>query len=328
MASTITLQSIVKSAQARPELHPVLGTSGWEQEPALTIANDTMQKFLAQNFDWKFNRARIQPFLTIALQQDYIGVQPLGGSGGLLNVGWFERGNRVDINNTSDPLPNFPMETVRDLPKTSWQADPFNISFVPVPLAFYGTWQEFTSYPTGLGASPTPASPIQQFVDIYGNYLYVSGNGTSGSTKPNAGHANATPGTTITDGSVTWTVADPNAVAVRVSPIPPTSGITWSIEIDYQMKPPILTSLQNIITPIPDEYGYLFRQGFNALCRPAGSTAQNSDYVKWQEDLVIALRGADREREDCGMYPSYGLTTGSGPAPVSAANPYGYSSGW
>ena len=351
MASNITLQDIVNSIRAYPELTPILSPGGWTKEPALTIANDVMQIFLAQNLDWKWNRAVVQPFLTVALQQDYIGVGPgpastvgggagygqggygQGGYGGtsnnpsVLDLGWLEQGWRIDINNVTNPKPVFALESVRDLARTSMQANPFNISWVPIPLAQLGVWQPSTAYPSAVGVAMTPASPIQQFQDANGNFLFVSGYGTSGSIQP-ALPPLSPPGTTVQDGTVTWTVADPNGVAIRLAPLPPLSGIVWQIVPVYQKKPPLLTSLQQTLSPIPDEMGYLFRQGFLAMCKEHASPGSKAAVLarqEWEKALFTALRSGDREREDASMYPSESLMGGSTwkyGAPVGPAWPF------
>ena len=314
MASTITLQSIANSARAYPELTPVLGTGGFTQEPALSIANDIMQKMLAVGMNWKFNRANATPFLTNTLQQDYIT--------SITNLSWLELSWRTDINNTSEPLPTYPMETVRDLPKTSRQNNtPFQISWLPNSLAVYGTWEVLTSYPTGLGQAQTPASPVQQFIDANGNFLYVSTNGISGAVAP-AAPALSAAGVTVADGTVVWTVADPNGVAFRILPLPANAGIVWQINPVYQKKPPILTSLQNTLTPIPDEYGYLFRQGFITMCYGhAGSPKFRDAYAIWEQALFNATRSADREQENNTMYPSESIMGSDGMNAYAAIGP-------
>lgn len=318
MASTTTLQSIVNSARAYPELTPVLGTGGFTQEPALSIANDVMQKMLAVGMNWKFNRANATPFLTNTLQQDYIT--------SITNLSWLEQGWRTDINNTATPLPTYPMEIVRDLPKTFRQQNsPFQLSWLPNALAIYGTWSALTSYPTGLGQAQTPASPIQQFIDANGNFLYVSTNGTSGAVAP-AAPASSAAGVTVVDGTVTWTVADPNGIALRICPLPANAGIVWQINPIYQKKPPIITSLQSTLSPIPDEYGYLFRQGFITMCYGhAGSAKFREAYAIWEEALFTATRSADREQESNTMYPSesiMGSGTGINYAAIGPAWPW------
>lgn len=347
MASTITLQQIVNSIRAYPELTPVLGAGGWTQEPALTIANDVMQRFLAQSLNWKFNRANVPTFLSIALQQDYVT--------NVTNLGWLEQGWRIDINNTSAggltnaPKPIFTMETVRDLGQTSYQASPFNMSWVPNSLATMGRWIANTQYQSGYQQALTPATPIQQFIDANRNILFLNSNalglnlqspgffggasipqpgyGLSGTIQP-AAPIGAVAGTTVPDNQLVWTVADPNGYTMRVAPLPAVSGLTWLIFAVYQKKPPILTSLQNTLAPIPDEFGYLFRQGFIAMAyRHADSRNAGDSYMKWEEDLMIALRSADREREDASFYPSESLM-GGGPykygMPVGPAWPFDY----
>ncbi len=339
--STYTIQDAVRYARSFAELVPVLGASGFSQEPAVSIANDVLQLFLAESLAWKFNRAYIRPFTTVPFQQDYIGVSPLSGPPNtpVLDLGWLEKGTRIDINNTAIPKPEFPLEAVRELDPTFIQATPFQLSWIPIPLARYGTWLPNQVYMSGVG--PTGAqqqfpsnSPIQQIIDPHGNYLYVSGYGTSASTGsgPDAG-PNATPGTTVTDGTVTWTVADPRGIAIRLYPMPPLSGITWQICPVYQMKPPVITSLQSTIAPIPDSYAYLFRQGFLALCKDhnaPGSRESMTAIQMWQAALQTAVRSGDREREDYGFYPSNPVVgTGVGTVlPLGPSNPYNYGYPW
>lgn len=320
MGSTITVQSLINSARIYPDLVPVGSASGFSMEPALTVANDVMQRFLAEPMDWKFNRGYVPPIITVALQQDYVT--------NVTDMAWLEEAWRIDINNTSIPQPVYQMETVRDLSRTYYQSNPFNLSWVPNKLAFYGTWAANTKYPTGLGLglAQTPVSPIQQFIDANGNILKVTVFGTSGSAQPFAAPGAAV-GTAVSDGTVTWSVIDPNGVAIRTAPMPASSGIVWQVNPVYQKAPPAITTLQQTIDPIPDSLGYLFRQGFFArLAVHARLKDARDEYVKWEEDLKIAVASADREREDASFYPSEGLMGGGGAnrygVPIGPAFPY------
>lgn len=350
-SSTITVQETVNWAKAFPECNPVLGTSGFTQQPGLTFANDAMQKILAQGMNWKWNRAYIPAFLTVALQQDY----PTQ----ITDVSWLETCRMIDINNSTNngntaPKPMFALETVRDLPLTATQANPFNICFVPNNQATFGTWQPNYKVLCGYGQSMTPIQAIQSFVDANGNILYIDSTvmglnlqspgfvngpvplptpnpyGTTGSVQPLL-PANAPPGTTVLDGSVNWTVAPPNGYCIRVFPLPPLSGLCWLIWPVYQRKAPKIVTLQQTISPIPDEYAYLFRSGFLAYCYDhARSAKAGAQYAKWEEQIMTALKAGDRETEDWTMYPSTGLM-GGGSQPnwgvsVGPGNPYGY--GW
>jgi hypothetical protein len=348
MSSTLSLQSIADDVKSYPELNPLFGAGGWTQRPFMNIANDVMQRILAQSLDWKWNRAYVPSILTVALQQDYVTQ--------VTNLGWLESAWRIDINNSTNnanlaPKPIFTMESVRDLGQTAYQANPFNVSYIPNSLAFMGQWNANTVYGCGYGQSMTPITPIQQFIDGNGNILYINSSvlnlsinspgfsnqpinlgpsspyGTTGNVQPSA-TKNAAAGTTVLDGTVTWTVANPNGYAMRLAPLPALSGLAWLIIPVYQMKPPTLTSLLQTIAPIPDEYAYLFRQGILAmLYEHAGSKMASQAYAKWEEALMIALRGADRERDDTSFFPSESLM-GGGPykygMPIGAAWPFDY----
>lgn len=326
--NSLTLQKIVNQMRVYPEFTPILGTSGYTEEPMLTIGNDLMQRILAENMDWKWNRAYVPAILTVALQQDYVTQ--------VMDIGWLENATRLDINNSTNnanmaPKPIQLMEAIRDQQQSSYQGIPFNVSFLPNSLAIMGQWYANTAYGCGYGVSQIPITPIQQFVDINGNILFIDStvlklnlnspgwNGTpvtlpsnspygvSGSVQPSA-PPNSTAGTTVQDGTVIWTVADPNGYAIRVGPVPAFSGLAWLLTPVYQVKPPILTSLQNTISPIPPEFTYLFRQGTRAMLYDhAGSPKAASAYAKWEEDLVIAVRSADRQQEGFSMYPGQSI---------------------
>ena len=319
-----SLQQIVTEMRAYPDFIPVLGTSTSQQQPALGIANELIQRILSEGMPWTWNRKYVPAFLTVALQQDYVTQ--------VTDIGWIENCVRCDINNSTNngnlaPKPIFPMEAVRDLQQTSAQRVPFQLSFVPNQLAFMGQWFANTPYQCGYGVSQVPISPIQQFVDVNGNILFIDSTklglsinspgfagtpivlptpnpyGVSGSTQPSA-PPNSAAGTMIADGTVIWTVADPMGYAIRISPLPAFSGLEWFLQPVYQSKPPYFTNLNQSIFPIPPEYVYLFRQGFRALLyEHAGSPNAAEGYAKWEEVLTVAVRGADRQQESYSLVP-------------------------
>ncbi len=354
MASTVRLQAVVDFARSYADLTPVLGTTGWASQPALEIANTVLQRFLAEGMNWKFNRAYVPSILTVALQQDYLTQ--------VTDLGWLEQAWRIDINNSTNngnlaPKPVFTMESVRDLGQISAQASPFQLSFIPNQLAFLGQWPGANvAISTGYGVAQVPIQPIQQFKDKNGNLLYIdstvlglninspgfSGNpivlptpnpyGITGTTAP-AAPPNSVAGTLVTDGTVTWTVANPNGYAIRISPLPAFSGLAWLLVPVYQKKPPppfvYNTNLTNAtIFPIPDELSFLFKQGFLAMCfEHAGSKNAPMSYAKWEENLITTLRSGDRERDESVFYPTESIMSGGasmrfGGFPLGPAFPY------
>jgi lipoprotein-anchoring transpeptidase ErfK/SrfK len=316
--STITVQALVDYARSFANLSPIFAASGWEQEPGLSFANNVIGRFLAEGMNWKFNRNYIDSFYTVSLQQDYIGVTGLRGSTTLADYGWLESGTRTDYRSTADVKPVRKLEAVRDLPRTSVQWRPFKVAVIPVELATFGTWEASTLYPLSSKALSALNSPIQQFVDANGNFLYVAdttGDETSGTVEPSA-PANSVAGTTVTDNNVTWKVADPTGYAVRFANLPPKNGQIWQIDLVYQKRPELLSSLQDTFYPIPDQYGYLLRQGFIAFCKDhstPGSRASLTAMQTWEEALIVAVRSGDREQQASIMYPTEPISE-SGPA--------------
>jgi hypothetical protein len=320
-----TLQQLANQLKSRPEFFNVLGgAAGYSTEPFLTVANEVLSRILAENMPWKWNRKVIPPFITVSLQQDYVT--------NITDIGWLEDGWRIDINNSTSnnngaPKPIFPLETVRDLQQTAQQSVPFNVSYVPNDQAFLGLWQANTAYGCGYGQAQTPRTPIQQFRDENGNILFIDSSqlglniespgyagsvitppgfypyGVSGSTPPSA-PPNATPGTMITDGTITWTVADPEGYAIRLSPTPALNGLCWMLIVNYQVVPKQLMRLQDTVDQIPFFMAYLFRQGLRAaLSRENGSPTGPQMYAEWEETLMKACRAADRQQDDYALTP-------------------------
>jgi hypothetical protein len=360
LSTTQTVQQLATQLKSNPEFYNLLGgAAGWSTEPLLTIANEIMSRILAENMPWKWNREIWPPFLTVALQQDYVS--------NIVDIGWFENGWLVDINNSVSnnngaTKPIRPLESVRDLTQTDYQGTPFQFSFVPNSQAYMGLWQANTAYGCGYGVPMLPRTPIQQFLDVNGNILFIDSTnlglniespgytgptiippgffpyGTSGSIQP-AAPANATPGTLIQDGTVVWTVADlQNGYALRVSPVPALNGLTWLVVSQYQAAPPFLPTLQTPLSPIPTQFLYLFRAGCRAALTRENNLAKGSEmYAEWEEQLVKAIRGADRQQEDNTLVVCQSILgpNTSNLMNVGAAQPFGpsffspqYGQGW
>ena len=338
-----TVQQIANQLKSLPELYNVLGgAAGWSTEPLITLSNEILCRILDENMPWKWNRAVFPAFLTVSLQQDYCT--------NITDLGWLENAWLVDINNSTSnsngaPKPVRPMETVRDLVQTSVQNVPFQISFCYNNQAFMGLWQANTAYSCGYGVAQLPRSPIQQFVDVNGNILFIDSTqlglniespgytgttiplptpnpyGVSGSVQP-AASPNATPGSQVQDGSVIWTVADPWGYCFRVNPLPALNGLAWLVVGQYQILPPVLTTLQQRIDPIPYSMSYLFRAGLRAALRQFnGLPNAAQEYAEWEEVLVKSVRAADRQQEDnvltpttTIMSPNMGAYLGVGPS--------------
>ena len=348
--SSITLQSVVDYARSFSEVNPILPAGGYSFEPALTFANDVLQKVLSQGLNWRWNASYVPLFLTNSLQQDYVT--------NITDIGWLTSAFRIDINNNTNngnqcPKPLFTLETNRDMGLTPYQGNPGQVCFIPNNQAAFGVWSANTLYPCSYGQPGSPVTPIQQIVDANSNILFLDSSvmklsfnvpgyngspltlptpnpyGISGSTAPVLPPASA-PGTQITDGGVTWTVANPNGYCIRFAPLPPEGGFAWLMWIAYQRRAPRFTSLQQTISPVPDDLAYLFREGFLAKClQHANSPRAAMQNQMWHEQIEQAIRAGEREEQAWSMYPDGGMTGASVLSPWAVAGPanpfnYGY----
>ena len=300
--STIRLQSIVDDTLVLGDVAPALATGGLSQQPALSIANDVMAALInggpgGQPYNWKWNRYNLPVFYTNSLQQDYF-------IPGLNNIGWLESAWAVNINQTSVPKQNFPVEIDKDLLLT-YQAGTYaaKIAWIPNSMANTGTWGQHplgptAGFPTGettvagpnlsgqqnpgpgviytnpVGTLVTPYNATTAISDQFGNLWCLTTYGTCGSTPPpfpsnpafpTLRNPNIIP-TTVVDGTCVWTAINPNGQGIRIAPTPPQSGVVWAIQAVGQMVAPRFSNLQQYINPIPDAWEWAFKNGFFAEC--------------------------------------------------------------
>jgi hypothetical protein len=331
--SSVTLQSVVDYARTMPELNPVLAVGGFSQQPALTIATDTMIAMLSPSMNFKFNRSIVEPFYTNSWQQDY-------AVPGVVSLGWIEHAYMVDINNTAYPPPIWPLEVVRDLERTSWQIGRIGqVAWLPNDQLVYAAWTANSTYTKIIGTPANPGTPLTQIVDPNGNLWSVSNNltttVTTGTVQP-TWPANpiyptyANPGilaTTVTDGTVVWEAINPKGQGFRVGPLPPQSGLYYQVNPVAQNRPPAFTSMTQVINPIPDDYASYFRQGFIAHSY-RHSTDKNvrakfkDEFALWMESMHECAAKSMREKEDAGFYPTESIMSNGYPVYLGPANPY------
>ena len=339
-ACTVTLQREVNILKTMPLLRPVLDVVGSEDEPALSAANDVMEAICAVAFPHKWNEMEIPVFYTNSYQQDYAGIYPNGAS--ITNLSWLERGIVLDVNNTSQPKPYFPVEVGRQLPQatanflyTSLPYCQFRVNYFPNNNLYYGTWGAAQTgnstfgnnpvagsvYTSPLGPVSQPANPIIQIQDANGNYLVLTGYGTEGSTAPLA-PANSAAGVVATPGSgatTTWTVVDPYGMGFRILPVPNQTGVVWEFNLVGQMLPIRFTQLNTLLAPLPDQFESTFRQGMVAqLYRysPNEKVRANAqrEWAIWLASLNELRAKQDREKEENRFTVRRGIMSGGGGA--------------
>lgn len=337
--SSVTLQSVVDTARAMPDLSPQLSVGGMSQQPALSIANHVIMDMVSPTMNWKWNRMLCPVFYTNSMQQDY-------AVPGVVNLGWIESAYLIDVNNTATPKPLWPMESVRDLSPTSWMYGRVGqVSWINNSLLLYGTWAASSTYTAILGTSANPGTALTQIQDPNGNYWVLSNNLTTtvktGTVQPSWPATGAitypTPAnptqaaTTVTDnaggGTAVWTAVNPSGQGFRVFPLPPINGLYFEIHVIGQMRPPRFTTMSQTLEPIPDDYSDHFEHGFIAhayrYSKDPKIRAKFADEFKlWMDSMAEAQRKAGREKEEAGFYPAEGILQG-GMAPwTGPASPY------
>lgn len=338
MSSTITLQQVVNLAATHLDLIPLAGVGGYQNEPALSLCNDVLQAILAPPIDrgsgrplvldWKWNRAEMNMFVTAPNRQDY-----LFAGATFFTLGSVPQGAGIDLSSNNALSISGTTVTIKTL-------EQYNGSVGDV-CYIYGTGSNYDSTFTQNGVTSTWGGCTYTITAINGLTITatVSGGtpiGTSGAAGINdygwlsgGTMVNLSTNTAILPTRTLNAVRDlqpyssaatPTEVAIvldkgtgvikiRMRPVPGTGQI-WGVSLVYQKKPPIKTALTQTWTPVPDELGYVIRQGFlsvgyNYINSPKAALEDQ----KFELKLRRALGGDDRETSDVGLVPAEGLVT-------------------
>lgn len=312
-ASSVTPQKLINYARTFDWAVPTVGLAGYSTEPTLSFCNEIIQKIMAMNNPWKWNSYAAPVFYTQPYQQDY----PTNISAN--TMGWLEAATFVDINNTSTPKPQPQIQCVARLQPTFRLGIPTQVCWIMNRNAQTATWPgNNTVYQDPLNANGggPGSNPRTAIIDPNGNLQVVTSYGTTlASGIPSWPSAGANQGTTTSDGTVVWTVQDPNGVAFRIDALASNGSNVWQMNLLYQQKPPLITTLQQTFAPVPDDLEYLVKQGFLAYCyKKADKNTFKEEYVQWLEDIQTALGASDREVQTFGISPLDPLqgTAGSG----------------
>ena len=348
--SSFTLQNLVDIARTRGDIAPALPTGGSYETVALSCANDAMTAMLAGSqkgspFNFKFNRILIPPFYVNSYQQDY--------ASSVVNLGWLESCNAYNTSSTQYPKPERYLEVRRDVMLVSAQTGRCaKISWMQNDTLTYGTWGQTqilsltglknpgpgVVYTTPVGATATPANPITQVADSFGNLWILTTYGTCGNTDPFATNLNPVfptfpsptiVATTVTDGTVVWTAVNPKGQGFRLNPMPTQTGPVWQITPIGQARIAPFTRMSQFLEPIPDDYFSYFKDGFFAQCYryhpdPKIREKFQDEYKLWMTSLNRAVSQGSREEDDWGFVPSTNvMDTGWAWNPVNPAMPFG-----
>lgn len=326
MASTITLQQVADYARTQTSLLPIVGVGGFTQEPALSFCNDVLQEMLSAPYNWRFNRASIQPFTTVQYQQDYALTNavatvttPLPSQA--VNVGIGNVHIQTQANNGATQS-GTTVTIVTCWPHGFSQGQSVTIAGVVV-VGYNGTFTitgtptttSFT-YTTGGGLTPSGGPGIANINWI--ERCVLEDFQSTSPLKPN--HeievvANLPKESIIQPPfkvAHQYDTQDTNGLTIptfRMWPVP--SSQIWNAYTDYQQRGPLLTDMSNTWTPIPDELAYVYRQGFLAK---AFTHAEDPRGVVEQQKFIMYLAKAlnikDYEIQHQSFFPTRAVMIG------------------
>ena len=159
------------------QMTPIIGVAGMNEEPALTICNNVMQRFIQKPYNWKFNSTTTTGFYTVASAS--VGANPVpfpsqncpnpqtttapfctytqDYTHNYTDIAWIEASWKVDCLSTAQPQPILPIEADRNIQPSSDVGDPRKIANMyandaggifrlwPVP-SIGKQWQVFVTY--------------------------------------------------------------------------------------------------------------------------------------------------------------------------------------
>jgi hypothetical protein len=326
MPSTIAIQKTVNLASQHVELIPLIGVGGYQNEPALSLANDVLQNLLASPLDFKWNRAEMNLFVTSPNRQDYLFAGAVLFS---LNSG-FSAG--IDL--TSNNALTISGQTVTIKTLEQYNGAVGDVCYIR------GTGSNYDSTFTQNGVTSGFAGNTYAITVISGLTITATLTGTASGVSGSAGIndfgwlaagtlVNLNTNTAILptrnlnavrDLQPYSTAALPTEVAVitdlgtgvlkiRFRPVPGFGNI-FGCNLVYQKKAPLKTALTDTWTPVPDEVSYVVRQGFLAAAyRYANSPRADVEEQKFAAVIQRALGGDERETSDIGLVPEQGLMT-------------------
>lgn len=312
MAVTQTIRSVVNFASTHVELMPIADVGGYSNEPAISLANDTVQELCSQPHAWEFNQKNSNLLCTqVGLQeQPFAGASAFtsayGASIGLATDNAIsESGNTVTVNT----LHAHNMSVGETVYMTGNTVAAYNSTFTSLPTgsAWSGGWTitavpstttfQFTHATAGLANSGAPgitdfawlesATMISVFDTAAVPFVWEVQAVRSLKRSSQEGRPR----------KVAITREAAGVITVRYEYVP-TSGV-WGLTLTYQAKPPLKTTLSDTWSPFPDEFGFVYRQAFLARCyRYLNHPRADAEEQRAQMAIAKALRADDREDID------------------------------
>ncbi len=330
MPSTVTIQSTTNFASTHTKLAPLVGVGGFQNEPALTIANNVLQEILSPPYPWKFNRKELQMFVTAQYQQDYLFagasafVNPTTGVGSgaaidlASNNGVTESGTTVTVN-TLEPH-NFAVGQTVFMFGNTVAAYNSSFSISGSTFAWAGGWVitavpnnkqfQFTHASSGLANSGAPGVTDMGWLEAV-TFRQISTTVAPQPIQEGQAVKMIDPSNQVGNPEKICWVADQGngIIKIRLFPVPGT--FPWGVQLVYQAKAPRLTALTNTWAPLPDELSNVYTQGFLAQAyRYVDADKAEIEDQKFQRAIGKALDIKDAGTDGFGLYPAIPIMIG------------------
>lgn len=326
--SNLTIQSVLNFASTHTDLLPLANVGGYSNEPGLSIANDALSDLISDPNDWVFNRVEMPSLFTCQNKQDYLfagacafslSVSPGGVNQGTPSMGW-----AIDLASNNAVTVAAGVVTINTL-----EAHRFVIGqtvYLTGLIALAGNAATAANYNstftdngsisqwnggyviTAVGAKSFSFAAItgQNNGDVLGAPGVTDfGYATSASMQEvnnNSSPPNQYPLTVRRELPVISRVANPEKVAViadlgtgvlkiRLHMAP---GLTvFAVNIVYQARAPIKTSLGQSWAPFPDNYAAVIRQAvLYRAYRYLNDPKADKEYAKLEAEIA-KIHGSD-----------------------------------
>lgn len=322
--TTLTLQSVVNFASIHAELAPLSNVGGISLEPALSLANDTLQELITKPNAWKFNRFEMPIFVTTTYKQDY-------QFGGAVAFTLEEGGAAIALTTASTPgvvrtgttvvvttIETHNMTVGRTVYMFGNDNAQFNSVYTQGPTAsgFSGGWTITAVTANSLTFTHLTSGNLTSGAPGIFNYAWLE-SGTMreiNSTAPipktwQLDGVNDLHPTSVSTRPAKVSVLTDNGdgtLKIRMQYAP--GGTFYAVALVYQMQPPLKVALTDTWTPFPDRYGFVVRQAFLARAyRYMRSAAAAEEYQKSQFVINEAIGADDSEQSDQRIYPEQSL---------------------
>lgn len=318
---TVTLQSTVDLCRTHVDLMPLASVGGFSQEPALSLANDTLQELCAQPYDWKFNSKDYGILVTHPARQDYLYA---GASAFVLGVGSasiaLADGSAITMNGTT--------VTVRCLQPHGFSVGQ-NLFMTGNTLDIYNSTRTDSAVGGWTGGwliTATPDALTFTFTHVLSNRAASGAPGITdlawiaSAEMYDLADTSSLPRTWPVDAvkslRKTGDVGRPQKLSVRSQSAGILTirlshvvvGTTFGITLTGQKKPPLKTDLTQTWAPFPDEFGFVYRQAFLARCyRFLDKPRADNETMKAEVMIAKALGRDDVEESDQYVSPERSL---------------------